>query len=117
MILSIHSILFNEVGSKIELCYKLPCLANLFIYRFYLKEHGIDEVSKWRLVRVDENFRVIALGLPVPKYVGQPLDPPLRSRFQARDVATIGYGVSAFLLMHLNCYFLQSDTIKYFLFF
>lgn len=59
-----------------------------------LQEHGAEEVSKWRLVRVDENFRVIALGLPVPRYSGQPLDPPLRSRFQARDVATIGFGVS-----------------------
>ncbi|XP_039753023.1 von Willebrand factor A domain-containing protein 8 [Pararge aegeria] len=61
-------------------------------YDKLLKEHGPEEVSRWRLVRVDENFRVIALGLPVPKYSGQPLDPPLRSRFQARDVATVGYG-------------------------
>ncbi|CAH0715329.1 unnamed protein product, partial [Brenthis ino] len=62
-------------------------------YDKLLQEHGVEEVSRWRLVRVDENFRVIALGLPVPRYVGQPLDPPLRSRFQARDVATIGFGV------------------------
>ncbi|CAH0398204.1 unnamed protein product [Chilo suppressalis] len=61
-------------------------------YDKLLQEHGVEEVSKWRLVRVDENFRVIALGLPVPRYTGQPLDPPLRSRFQARDVATIGFG-------------------------
>ncbi|XP_013145286.1 PREDICTED: von Willebrand factor A domain-containing protein 8 [Papilio polytes] len=61
-------------------------------YDKLLQEHGAEEVSKWRLVRVDENFRVIALGLPVPRYQGQPLDPPLRSRFQARDVATVGYG-------------------------
>ncbi|XP_028166963.1 von Willebrand factor A domain-containing protein 8-like [Ostrinia furnacalis] len=61
-------------------------------YDKLLEEHGAEEVSKWRLVRVDENFRVIALGLPVPRYSGQPLDPPLRSRFQARDVATIGFG-------------------------
>ncbi|XP_063891843.1 von Willebrand factor A domain-containing protein 8 [Helicoverpa armigera] len=60
-------------------------------YDKLLEEHGAEEVSKWRLVRVDENFRVIALGLPVPRYSGQPLDPPLRSRFQARDVATIGF--------------------------
>lgn len=37
-------------------------------------------------MRVDDRFRVIALGLPVPKYRGHPLDPPLRSRFQAVDV-------------------------------
>ncbi|XP_075977606.1 von Willebrand factor A domain-containing protein c12.2 [Anticarsia gemmatalis] len=61
-------------------------------YDKLLEEHGAEEVSRWRLVRVDENFRVIALGLPVPRYSGQPLDPPLRSRFQARDVATIGFG-------------------------
>ncbi|CAK1551281.1 unnamed protein product [Leptosia nina] len=67
-------------------------------YDKLLEEHGAEEVAKWRLVRVDENFRVIALGLPVPRYTGQPLDPPLRSRFQARDVATVGYGVSNELL-------------------
>ncbi|KPJ19941.1 Uncharacterized protein KIAA0564-like [Papilio machaon] len=61
-------------------------------YDKLLQEHGAEEVSRWRLVRVDENFRVIALGLPVPRYQGQPLDPPLRSRFQARDVATVGFG-------------------------
>lgn len=64
-------------------------------------------MSKWRLVRVDENFRVIALGLPVPKYVGQPLDPPLRSRFQARDVATIGYGVSFFVFCPVVAFILS----------
>ena len=37
-------------------------------------------------MRVDDRFRVIALGLPVPKYRGHPLDPPLRSRFQAVDI-------------------------------
>ncbi len=35
---------------------------------------------------MNEKFRVIALGLPVPKYRGHPLDPPLRSRFQALSV-------------------------------
>ncbi|EDQ92903.1 uncharacterized protein MONBRDRAFT_14058 [Monosiga brevicollis MX1] len=36
------------------------------------------------LIPVHEDFRVIALGLPSPPYPGHPLDPPLRSRFQAR---------------------------------
>ncbi|KAJ2949282.1 hypothetical protein O0L34_g6232 [Tuta absoluta] len=67
-------------------------------YDKLLEEHGPEEVSKWRLVRVDEKFRVIALGLPVPRYSGQPLDPPLRSRFQARDVATVGFGVSILIV-------------------
>ena len=37
-----------------------------------------------RVVRVHPNFRVIALGVPVPPFPGNPLDPPLRSRFQVR---------------------------------
>ena len=36
-----------------------------------------------------ENFRVVALGLPVPPFAGKPLDPPLRSRFQARLVPPV----------------------------
>jgi len=38
------------------------------------------------LARVHEDFRVIALGVPVPRFAGFPLDPPLRSRFQVRDM-------------------------------
>ncbi|CAK0844962.1 unnamed protein product [Prorocentrum cordatum] len=45
---------------------------------------GADEA---RLVRVHQDFRVVALGLPVPAFPGFPLDPPLRSRFQARYMA------------------------------
>jgi len=44
------------------------------------------ELETWKLGRVSDKFRVIALGLPVPKYRGHPLDPPLRSRFQALNV-------------------------------
>lgn len=55
-------------------------------YDKLLKEYSTEELSKWKLVRVSDDFRVIALGLPVPGYQGNPLDPPLRSRFQARDV-------------------------------
>uniref|UniRef100_A0A8W7PVA6 VWFA domain-containing protein n=1 Tax=Anopheles coluzzii TaxID=1518534 RepID=A0A8W7PVA6_ANOCL len=50
-----------------------------------------DQLDQWGLVRVSEKFRVIALGLPVPRYRGSPLDPPLRSRFQARDIAELPY--------------------------
>jgi hypothetical protein len=42
-----------------------------------------------RLVRVHPNFHVIAIGLAVPRYPGYPLDPPLRSRFQALAVSPI----------------------------
>ncbi|ESN95820.1 hypothetical protein HELRODRAFT_179006 [Helobdella robusta] len=55
-------------------------------YDRLLKENTPDQLESLKLVRVDPNFRVIALGLPVPRYRGNPLDPPLRSRFQARDV-------------------------------
>ncbi|CAL8266675.1 unnamed protein product [Lota lota] len=55
-------------------------------YDKLLQEHTKVELDAWQIVRVSENFRVIALGLPVPKYKGNPLDPPLRSRFQARDI-------------------------------
>ncbi|XP_038049927.1 von Willebrand factor A domain-containing protein 8-like [Patiria miniata] len=55
-------------------------------YDKLLKDHSQEELDAWKLVRVSEDFRVIALGLPVPRYRGNPLDPPLRSRFQARDI-------------------------------
>lgn len=53
-------------------------------YDDLLKTHSQNKLDSMKLVRVHPRFRVIALGLPVPKYVGNPLDPPLRSRFQAR---------------------------------
>lgn len=56
--------------------------------------HGADELKRWGLVRVSEHFRVIALGLPVPKYQGISLDPPLRSRFQARNITSVSYQVN-----------------------
>ena len=37
-----------------------------------------------RFVPAHRSFRVIAIGAPVPPYTGYPLDPPFRSRFQAR---------------------------------
>uniref|UniRef100_A0A8B9JC03 von Willebrand factor A domain containing 8 n=1 Tax=Astyanax mexicanus TaxID=7994 RepID=A0A8B9JC03_ASTMX len=55
-------------------------------YDKLLQEHTKEELDLWKIVRVSEDFRVIALGLPVPRYKGNPLDPPLRSRFQARDI-------------------------------
>jgi len=36
------------------------------------------------------NFRVIAIAAPVPPYPGYPLDPPFRSRFQARFIDPLG---------------------------
>ncbi|KAF5289201.1 hypothetical protein FQR65_LT00087 [Abscondita terminalis] len=60
-------------------------------YDKLMKIYPKEELDQWKLVRVDEDFRVIALGLPVPRYVGNPLDPPLRSRFQARDININNY--------------------------
>eukprot|EP00127_Corallochytrium_limacisporum_P004995 Clim_evm18s196 gene=Clim_evmTU18s196 len=57
-----------------------------------LEDHDPKELEAMKLVRVSERFRVIALGLPVPRFRGNPLDPPLRSRFQARDITTPPYG-------------------------
>ncbi|KAJ3746345.1 AAA domain-containing protein [Lentinula detonsa] len=37
-----------------------------------------------------KNFRVIAIAAPVPPYPGYPLDPPFRSRFQARFIDPLG---------------------------
>ena len=51
-------------------------------YDKLLETHSQAELDSWNLLRVSEDFRVIALGHPVPKYPGNALDPPLRSRFQ-----------------------------------
>ena len=58
-----------------------------------LQEHGQVMLDDWKLTRVSDQFRVIALGLPVPPYHGNPLDPPLRSRFQSRDIAHLPFHV------------------------
>lgn len=58
-----------------------------------MQDHTKEELDAWKIVRVSEDFRVIALGLPVPKYKGNPLDPPLRSRFQARDIYYLPFKV------------------------
>nr|CAJ2467816.1 unnamed protein product [Leishmania braziliensis] len=46
------------------------------------------ELAQMGLVRVSERFRVIGITVPVPPYEGNPLDPPLRSRFQCLYVRT-----------------------------
>ncbi|XP_028405498.1 LOW QUALITY PROTEIN: von Willebrand factor A domain-containing protein 8-like [Dendronephthya gigantea] len=60
-------------------------------YDSLIKEHSKEELDSWKLLRVNEGFRVFALGVPVPRYPGNPLDPPLRSRFQSRDVPELSY--------------------------
>jgi von Willebrand factor A domain-containing protein 8 len=47
------------------------------------KDGSLNNIdTKGKLVFVDDRFRVVALGLPVPPYTGRTMDPPLRSRFQ-----------------------------------
>lgn len=52
-----------------------------------LKLYTKEQLDQLNFIRVNENFRVIALTLPpLPDYKGNTLDPPLRSRFQLRDI-------------------------------
>jgi len=55
-------------------------------YDELLRSHPKTELDAWRLLRVSERFRVVALGLPCPPFPGAQLDPPFRSRFQVRYV-------------------------------
>jgi hypothetical protein len=59
--------------------------------RFLLSADRYEKIIKekkgagdFQLEKVHPDFRVIAIGVPVPKFPGNRLDPPLRSRFQAR---------------------------------
>jgi MoxR-like ATPase len=76
----------------------LPVINNLLENREMALEDGRFLTSRTdtghsalaaALVKVDPGFRVIALGVPVPPYPGNPLDPPLRSRFQGRRVDSV----------------------------
>lgn len=51
-------------------------------YDELLETFSEQELLDQKLLRVSDEFRVMALALPVPQYVGYPMDPPLRSRFQ-----------------------------------
>ncbi|KAJ3223480.1 von Willebrand factor A domain-containing protein 8 [Clydaea vesicula] len=55
-----------------------------------------------KLCKVSENFFVIALGCPVPKYEGYHLDPPLRSRFQARNIPEPSFDTQIQFLKQLS---------------
>lgn len=51
-------------------------------YDELLRAAGTANLDHLGLLRCSEHFRVVALTVPVPKFPGNPLDPPLRSRFQ-----------------------------------
>ncbi|ULT83400.1 hypothetical protein L3Y34_012561 [Caenorhabditis briggsae] len=68
--------------------------------RFLMKHDKYDELKskydkttlkKMGLERVSENFHIIALGLPVPRFTGNSLDPPFRSRFQCRNIEELSF--------------------------
>ncbi|PIL28944.1 hypothetical protein GSI_08991 [Ganoderma sinense ZZ0214-1] len=51
---------------------------------------GTTVTESTTFIPAHKNFRVIAIAAPVPPYPGYPLDPPFRSRFQARFVDPMG---------------------------
>lgn len=50
---------------------------------------SVAELDARGLVRVHPDFLVVAIGLPVSRFGGTPLDPPLRSRFQAATLRSL----------------------------
>ncbi|KAI0752632.1 AAA domain-containing protein [Daedaleopsis nitida] len=56
-------------------------------HRYELLDSAEDSST---FIPAHKNFRVIAIAAPVPPYPGYPLDPPFRSRFQARFVDPMG---------------------------
>ena len=85
-----------------------------FHWLISFQEHSEEELKAWKLVRVSEDFRVIALGLPVPRYHGNPLDPPLRSRFQARDIHLLPFKVRVENTLWNACYIHLSYFLMYY---
>ncbi|KAI8983752.1 AAA domain-containing protein [Pilobolus umbonatus] len=88
----------------------LPILNNLLENREMSLEDGRFLTTKdvshldskdTKFEKVDPRFLVFALGLPVPPYVGYPLDPPLRSRFQSRDIRAPEYKTQVDQMMNL----------------
>ncbi|MDP2437681.1 MAG: AAA family ATPase [archaeon] len=71
-------------------------------YDHLLQSAGYSHAHLQRLglVRSSEAFRVVALASPAPPYPGNPLDPPLRSRFQARNVESLPASSLSSLLAH-----------------
>ncbi len=51
---------------------------------------GHGQLSDKQFIPAHKNFRVVAIAAPVPPYTGYPIDPPFRSRFQARFMDPIG---------------------------
>ncbi|KAF8909617.1 AAA domain-containing protein [Gymnopilus junonius] len=56
----------------------------------YAQLEAADSEPGKVFIPAHRNFRVIGIAAPVPPYPGYPLDPPFRSRFQARFVDPVG---------------------------
>ncbi|XP_017094765.2 von Willebrand factor A domain-containing protein 8 [Drosophila bipectinata] len=80
-------------------------------YDKLLEKHTRQQLDEWGLLRVSEQFRVVALGLPTHKYKGTPLDPPLRSRFQSRNVTSYAYG-ELFEELHQQAPLVPKEQLK-----
>ena len=57
-------------------------------HRYGLLDKSADKGKLF--IPAHKNFRVVAIAAPVPPYPGYPLDPPFRSRFQARFIDPVG---------------------------
>jgi hypothetical protein len=57
-------------------------------HRYELLDKSVDKGKLF--IPAHKNFRVVAIAAPVPPYPGYPLDPPFRSRFQARFIDPVG---------------------------
>ncbi|KAI8855148.1 AAA domain-containing protein [Chytridium lagenaria] len=82
-------------------------------YDSLAKQYSKEKIEEWKLRKTSERFFVVALGVPIPRYEGNHLDPPFRSRFQARH---IGPPNSMSQILHLNRFVhsLQSSSVKRF---
>lgn len=101
----------------------LPVLNNLLENREMNLEDGRRIVSHETydhllhypgILRAHENFRIIALTAPTPTYKGKALDPPFRSRFQARfvDTPVQGTPITKNHKKYLGQDFQESDIIS-----
>jgi hypothetical protein len=57
-------------------------------HRYELLDKSADKDKLF--IPAHKNFRVVVIAAPVPPYPGYPLDPPFRSRFQARFIDPVG---------------------------
>lgn len=78
-------------------------------YDKLLEKYSAEELSKMKLERVSDDFHVVALGLPVPKFKGHTLDPPLRSRFQCLNLSKMPFDVTRALCNEIG---VNVDPIK-----